>query len=1154
MLREDFTLDDRYQQKSGVIYLSGIQALVRLLLEQHRLDAANNLQTGGFISGYRGSPLGGLDQALWKTQAELSARNIRFQPGVNEELAATAVWGSQQVGLFPQASVDGVFGMWYGKAPGLDRACDAIRHANAAGTAPNGGVLLVVGDDHGCKSSTLPSHSELTLKDLGIPVLNPADVQDVLEFGLFGWALSRYTGCWSGFIALADTMDSSATVQIESERANFIRPVHEHDVNIAIGRAALDQEFLLHEVKLPLAVAFAAANGINRVIGAKRGARPGTPAGEVGIVTTGKAYLDVRQALSELGLADEAALKNAGVSVLKLGMSWPLDETAIASFSRGLQTLLVVEEKRAFVETEVKELLYGRPGPTIVGKRDEHGQPLLNATGELSVASVAMALARYLPAVPNRTYLEKLEAQFARLAPVTGQAKTDRLPMFCAGCPHNISTKVPEGSRASAGIGCHYMAQWMDRETSTYTQMGGEGVNWTGQAPFTAEKHLFVNLGDGTYFHSGLLAIRQAVAAGVNVTYKILYNDAVAMTGGQPVDGMLSVQDMVAQLAAEGVRHIEVVSDAPQALTGLPVKVSHRDDLDAIQRRFRELEGCTAIIYQQTCATELRRRRKRGLAEDPDVRVMINDAVCEGCGDCSVKSNCVAVAPLVTEFGIKRQINQTSCNKDLSCVNGFCPAFVLVKGGELRKSRGLDIELAELRMRAPVPEYAGVGDVPVNIVVAGVGGTGVVTVSALLGTAAHLDGKAVSTLDMTGLAQKGGAVFSHIRIANKNEDIHGSRISASRADLILACDLITGASKDALTLLSKDSTLAVINTSVMPTAEFVLHQDADTQDQQRLSRLRAFTSRHELVDAARMTEQLLGDTATLNIFLLGYAYQQGLIPVSIDALERAIELNGVAVEANQKSFHFGRVAAWNPASLALGEQTLGSDAMDPAAADGLDELIERRVRHLTDYQDELLAQKYENLVRRAQIAEHRLQPDSEGLTTAIARSYAKLLAYKDEYEVARLYSDGRWQARLARQFEGDYTLQYLLAPPALGTKKRRFGGWVRPLYRVLAKMKFLRGKWFDPFGYGAERKEERWMIEHFETVVSDLLGSLTRQNLALAQKIAELPQEVKGYGHVKAAARVLWLDKEQSLLREFHEPPAPVSIFDPNRSKSRNAA
>lgn len=533
---------------------------------------------------------------------------------------------------------------------------------------------------------------------------------------------------------------------------------------------------------------------------------------------------------------------------------------------------------------------------------------------------------------------------------------------------------------------------------------------------------------------------------------------------------------------------------------------------------------------------------------------MINDAVCEGCGDCSVKSNCVAVAPLVTEFGIKRQINQTSCNKDLSCVNGFCPAFVLVKGGELRKSRGLDIELAELRMRAPVPEYAGVGDVPVNMVVAGVGGTGVVTVSALLGTAAHLDGKAVSTLDMTGLAQKGGAVFSHIRIANKNEDIHGSRISASRADLILACDLITGASKDALTLLSKDSTLAVINTSVMPTAEFVLHQDADTQDQQRLSRLRAFTSRHELVDAARMTEQLLGDTATLNIFLLGYAYQQGLIPVSIDALERAIELNGVAVEANQKSFHFGRVAAWNPASLALGEQTLGSDAMDPAATDGLDELIERRVQHLTDYQGELLAQKYENLVRRAQIAEHRLQPDSEGLTTAIARSYAKLLAYKDEYEVARLYSDGRWQARLARQFEGDYTLQYLLAPPALGTKKRRFGGWVRPLYRVLAKMKFLRGKWFDPFGYGAERKEERWMIEHFETVVSDLLGSLTRQNLALAQKIAELPQEVKGYGHVKAAARVLWLDKEQSLLREFHEPPAPVSIFDPNRSKSRNAA
>ena len=1156
MLRENFTLDDRYHQKSGVIYLSGIQALVRTLLEQHRLDASNDLQTGGFISGYRGSPLGGLDQALWRTQAELNARNIHFQPGVNEELAATAVWGSQQVGLFPQASVDGVFGMWYGKAPGLDRACDAIRHANAAGTAPKGGVLLVVGDDHGCKSSTLPSHSELALKDLGIPVLNPSDVQDVLDFGLFGWALSRYSGCWAGLIALADTMDSSATVHVEPVRSNFVLPVHEHDVNITTGRAALDQESLLHEVKLPLAVAFAAANGINRTIGAPEGSQEsGRANAELGIVTTGKAYLDVRQALSELGLVDAAALENSGVRVLKLGMSWPLDEAAIASFSRGLQTLLVVEEKRAFVETELKELLYGTAGPRIVGKRDENGQPLLSATGELTVADVAMALARYLPAVPKRTYLEKLEAQFARLAPVTGQAKTDRLPMFCAGCPHNTSTKVPEGSRASAGIGCHYMAQWMDRETSTYTQMGGEGVNWTGQAPFTGEKHLFVNLGDGTYFHSGLLAIRQAVAAGVNVTYKILYNDAVAMTGGQPVDGMLSVQEMVAQLAAEGVQHIEVVSDAPQALADLTVKVSHRDDLDAIQRRFRELEGCTAIIYQQTCATELRRRRKRGLADDPDVRVMINDAVCEGCGDCSVKSNCVAVAPLVTEFGIKRQINQTTCNKDFSCVNGFCPAFVLVKGGGLRKSRGLDVDLAELRMRAPVPEYIGVGDVPVNILVAGVGGTGVVTVSALLGTAAHLDGKEASTLDMTGLAQKGGAVFSHIRIGNKNEDMHGTRIAASKADLILACDLISGSSKDALTLLNKDSTLAVVNTSVVPTAEFVLHHDADTHDQQRLARLKAFTNSHRLVDAARLTEQLLGDTATLNIFLLGYAYQQGLIPVSIQALERAIELNGVAVEANQKSFHFGRIAACNPASLVVDDHTPRSGAMDPiAAGDGLDELIERRVRHLTKYQDEMLAQKYENLIRRVQIAEHKLRPDSEGLTVAIARSYAKLLAYKDEYEVARLYSDGRWQARLAGQFDGDYTLQYLLAPPALGTKKRRFGGWVRPLYRVLAKLKFLRGGWFDPFGYGTERKEERWMVKHFETVVSELLGGLSRQNLSLAQKIAELPQAVKGFGHVKSAARVAWLDEEQSLLREFHEPPAPVSIFDPARVKDRNAA
>jgi len=1149
IVRADFDLNERYQKEEGVIFLSGVQALARLLVEQQRRDARQNLTTGGFVSGYRGSPLGGLDQVLWEQQALLTRHNIRFQPGVNEELAATAVWGSQQVGLFPGATVDGVFGLWYGKAPGLDRACDAIRHANAAGTSPNGGVLLVVGDDHGCKSSTLPSHSELALKDLGVPVLNPADVQDVVDFGLFGWAMSRYSGCWTGLIALADNMDSSATVTINPTSAPYLTPDHEHDVHITSGRAALDQEVLLHEVKLPLAVRFARANGINRIIA-------DAPAARLGIVTTGKAYLDVRQSLAMLGLGSESEIADAGVRLLKLGMSWPLDEEQMSEFSRGLDTILVVEEKRAFIEEELKSMLYRQRTLDIVGKRAVDGQPLLPATGELSVTVVARVLARYLDqssadrgavSVISRKFLERSDALDAQLLGVEGRAKTDRLPMFCAGCPHNTSTRVPVGSRASAGIGCHYMAQWMDRETSTFTQMGGEGANWVGQTHFTEEKHIFVNLGDGTYFHSGVLAIRQAVASGANVTYKILLNDAVAMTGGQPLDGELSVQELVRQLQAEGVAVVEVVSDDPGALGDLSVPIRHRDDLDEVQRRFRELPGCTVIVYQQTCATELRRRRKRGLAPDPDVRVMINDAVCEGCGDCSVQSNCVAVEPLVTGSGIKRQINQTSCNKDLSCVKGFCPAFVLVRGGVLKKPRGVDLPLTELRDRAPAPVMDARRSA--EVLIAGVGGTGVVTVSALLGTAAHLDGRAVSTLDMTGLAQKGGAVFGHVRIGAEGSTLHGTRIAAGQADVLLACDLITGASRDALTLADSGRTLAIVNTDVVPTAEFVLHQDADHHGVERLARIESFARETLPVDAARLTTRLLGSTATLNVFLLGFAYQQGQIPVSIEALERAIELNGTAVEANLKAFHFGRIMAWRPEFLEIEtaeESILGP--MDEPHADDLESLIAARGSQLTAYQNAALAQRFENLVRRVQVAESAIGRD--GLARAVAGSYAKLLAYKDEYEVARLYTDGRWAERLDQIFEPGFRLQYLLAPPLLGTRKRAYGAWMKLAYGLLARMKAVRGTRFDPFGYLAERRQERWSIEHFESVVRELLSGLDAGNHAIALKIAALPDAVRGYGHVKESARAAWLAEERRLLEEFHRPPAPVLLFDPARQSA----
>ena len=1138
MQHANLSLDDRYAKQSGIVFLSGIHALVRALMEQHRLDTERGLQTAGFVSGYRGSPLAGLDKALWDQQPRLDALNLHFQPGVNEELAATAVWGSQQSNLFAGAKHDGVFGLWYGKAPGLDRASDAIRHANFAGTSPHGGVLLVVGDDHGCKSSTLPSHSELALKDLGIPVLNPADVQEVLDLSLFGWALSRYAGCWSGLVALADTMDSSATVALP--HPDFVVPPHGYDVHIRLNDQPLDQEQRLYDVKLALAVKFARANGVNRTIGA-------TGKTQLGIVTTGRAYLDVRQALFELGFQDEHSLTDAGIKILRLGMSWPLDRRLVQDFTRDVPRVLVVEEKRSFIEAELKELLYNTANaPRIMGKRDEQGRSLFPGHGEIDVATIAQALATYVNAVPNISYLDSIARREAALRDVTARAKTERTPLFCAGCPHNMSTRVPEGSRASAGIGCHYMAQWMDRETHTFTQMGGEGANWVGQAPFTDEQHIFVNLGDGTYFHSGLLAIRQAVAAGVNVTYKILFNDAVAMTGGQPTDGSLTVADVVAQLKAEGVGLVSVVSDAPLAHRALDVPVHHRDQLDEVQRRHRDVIGCSAIIYQQACATELRRKRKRGLIEDPDVRVMINDAVCEGCGDCSVQSNCVAVEPIETEFGVKRSINQTACNKDLSCLKGFCPAFVIVKGGQLRTQTGVDMCLDEVRGLAPLPTPVGATDAdePATILVTGVGGTGIVTVSALLGMAAHIDGKAVSTLDMTGLAQKGGAVMSHVQIANDRTALHATRLANGKAQLMLTCDMVTGASQEALALLQEDA-IAIVNTAVAPTADFVLHQQSDVQLHQRLQRIAFFSGHVEKVDADRLTRLLLGDTAQTNVFLLGFGYQQGTIPLSIGAIERAIELNGVAVEKNLQAFHFGRLAAHDASRLPEVTRRPATSVMDPKRAKDLATTIAERSALLVRYHDDRLAARYRKLVDRVAEREQQAKVGSEQLTRAVAETYPKLLAVKDEYEVARLYTDGRWQAKLASQFEGDFTVSYLLAPPLLGSKKRWFGAWMGIGFKLLAKLKPLRGTWLDPFAYTRDRRQDQWLLRHFEELVDTLLAGLDGQNLDIAARVARLGLEAKGYGHVKARAIAELLDAERSLLEEFHRSPSPVTLFDP---------
>jgi len=1145
----------RYGTESATAYLTGIQALVRLLIDQRRLDAKAGLDTAGFVSGYRGSPLGGVDQELWRQSAELDDHRIVFQPGINEDLAATAVWGTQQVGLFPGARHEGVFGMWYGKAPGLDRSSDAIRHANAAGTSPRGGVLLVVGDDHGCKSSTLPSASEFALRDLGVPVLAPADVQDVLDFGLAGWSMSRYAGCWTGLIALTDIMDSALTVSVELDRHRFIHPPHEADPHIRLADAPMQQEVRL-ETKLRLARAFASANQIDRTVTSPRKPR-------LVLVTAGKTYNDVREALDKLDLGSDEAIARAGIRLVKLGMAWPLDPAEVNEFCRGASRVLVVEEKRSFVEDQLKAILFGQSIP-IHGKADpiptgpnttlDLGVPadgLLPATGEVDVPTIAACLATVLQRIPDTGYLGEVATAAVALPDDAQDAKQARKPLYCAGCPHNTSTRVPDGSRAAAGIGCHYMAQWMDRSTATVTHMGAEGVNWIGQAPFTDEPHIFANLGDGTFSHSGILAIRASVAAGVNITYKILANDAVAMTGGQPVEGALGVADIVAQVRAEGVAAVRVVSDDPRRHRRSGFPVAPRGELDAVQRELRQIPGCTVLVYDQTCAAELRRRRKRGMAPDPDVRVVINDAVCEGCGDCSVQSSCVAVEPLETEFGVKRTINQTACNKDLSCVRGFCPAFVTLSGAR-PKVRLAEPNVEERPLPVPVAD-AGSG----NILIAGVGGTGIVTVAQILGTAAHLDGGFVSTVDMTGLAQKGGAVLSHVRVSPGGRTHPATRIPPACVDTLIAADSVTAASRDVLTLASTARTTVVLNTHLAPTAEFVLGQGHNLGFDRLRERLRQRTKRLLAVDANDATRTLFGSTAYANVYLLGYAFQLGGIPVSLAAIERAIELNGVAVRKNLAAFHRGRTAAHEARRTPEGEPTDGAEssttaayrAMQPASSKNLDERVARRCDFLVSYQDAAMAKRYKTLVDRIRGLERHVMPGSVELTEAVAESYFKLLAVKDEYEVARLFTErlegGGFEAKLAAEFEPGFKATYHLAPPLFSRrgpdgrpKKVALGRWMTPVLRVLAKLRWLRGSGFDPFGHTRDRRLERQLLEQFERDVETIVQGLDRTNLRAAVALARLPTSIKGFGPVKEAAAHAAMKRREHYLARMQEQPA----------------
>ncbi|MGE0715881.1 MAG: indolepyruvate ferredoxin oxidoreductase family protein [Alphaproteobacteria bacterium] len=1150
------SLDDKYALDSGRVFLTGTQALVRLPMMQRSRDLAAGLDTACFISGYRGSPLGGLDQALASARRFVERNHIRFQPGVNEDLAATAILGTQQVGLFPGAKYDGVFAMWYGKGPGVDRSGDIFKHGNSAGTSAHGGVLLLAGDDHTCKSSTLAHQSEFALMDAYVPVLNPAGVQEFLDLGLHGWAMSRFSGCWVGFKTVAETVDSAASVHVDPDRVRILLP---SDVDMPPGGLGvrwpddpLEQERRLHLYKVPAAVAYARANGLDRTVwdGPRR---------RFGIVTTGKSYLDVRQALEDLGI-DEATAAAIGLSVYKVAMVFPLEPEGVRRFAEGLEEILVVEEKRSLIETQLKEALYNLPAdrrPLVVGKRDDAGRLILPSQNELTPSMIARVIAarvgRFHTSDAIRGRLALIDQQERRAA-ATKPALV-RTPFFCSGCPHNTSTRVPEGSRAVAGIGCHYMAVWMDRDTQTFTQMGGEGASWVGQAPFTETPHVFVNLGDGTYFHSGYLAIRFAVASKTRVTYKILFNDAVAMTGGQRHDGNLTVPIITRQVHAEGVERIAVVTDEPDkypigTVFAPGTTIHHRDDLDAVQRELREWPGVSVLVYDQTCAAEKRRRRKRGSMADPQRRAFVNEMVCEGCGDCSTQSNCLSVVPVETEFGRKRAIDQSSCNKDMSCLKGFCPSFVTVEGGALRR-RKPTAGPVEVVADPPEPTLPSL-DQPYGMIVTGVGGTGVVTIGALLGMAAHIEGKGCSTLDMTGLAQKGGAVFSHVRVAARPEDLHAVRVAAGAADLLLACDMVVAASAEAISKLRAGTTSAVVNSAATITAEFTRNPDYRfPADKLEAAIAEAVgPGRMDLVDATRIATALLGDSIAANLFMLGFAYQKGLVPVSGAAIERAIELNAVAVEFNRQAFRWGRKAAHDLPAVERQVRPAPLDA-PRKLAQTLDEVVARRVEELTRYQDAAYAARYETLVRRVEHAEKERAPGMSGLAEAVARWYYQLLAYKDEYEVARLYTDGTFRRRLEEQFEGDFKLRFHLAPPLLAPrdesghlKKRAYGPWMMHAFRVLAGLRGLRGGAFDPFGYTAERRAERQLIADYERTVEELIGALDHDNHRIATEIASIPDRIRGYGHIKEANLKSARQAEAMLLAAFRDPAVRISAAE----------
>ncbi|MCW9034779.1 MAG: indolepyruvate ferredoxin oxidoreductase family protein [Rhodospirillales bacterium] len=1150
MALTEVSLDDRYSLEKGRVLLSGTQALVRLVILQHQRDQKAGLNTAGYVSGYRGSPLGNVDREMLASDKYLKEHNIKFEPGVNEDLAATAIWGSQQVNLFPGGKYDGVFGLWYGKGPGVDRTGDVFRHGNLSGTSPKGGVLVVAGDDPACKSSTAYSQTEYAFVDVQIPVVAPANVQEFLDFGIYGYELSRFSGSWVAMKTVTENVESTCSVDVDPERVKIETPDDyegpKDGVYTRWPDAPIAQEARLRQAKLPAIYAFARKNKIDHVAF-------GTDTGTFGIVTVGKTYTDVREALELLGITQEVA-EQIGLGVYKVGMLWPLEPEGLKEFAKGLKEMLVIEEKRPILETQIKSELFNVPDtqrPLIIGKRDETDTEILSSIGELSPPAVAPVIAARLNKFfqSNNAVTENVNNGMASMnaklrSPNLPAPKITRLPYFCSGCPHNTSTKVPEGSRAVAGIGCHFMAIWMNRSTATFTHMGGEGANWIGQAPFTEQKHVFSNLGDGTYHHSGLLAIRAAVTSNVNITYKILFNDAVAMTGGQAHDSHLTPMAISRQVHGEGVRRIAVVSDEPDKYPSNAdfapyTTFDHRRDLDKIQKELRDIEGVTVLIYDQTCAAEKRRRRKRGTFPDPAKRLFINDAVCDGCGDCGIVSNCVSLTPVDTPLGRKRAIDQSSCNKDYSCVDGFCPSFVTVYGGQLKKKAGTGNTAEKAGIPLPGAPTLPVIDKTYGIIITGIGGTGVVTIGAILGMAAHIEGKGVTTFDLTGLAQKNGPVVCHLKVANSPEDILSVPIGPGQADAIIGCDMVTTGNQEALSKMNSANTKAVVNAQQTMTAEFTGNKDMVFPDQELRDAIDASCGGGvDFINASQLATALLGDSIASNLFMVGFAWQKGMLPISEEAIMKSIELNGVAVDFNKRAFAWGRRTADTPEKVIeiVELPEADKDKEEPT----LEEVISYRSDYLTQYQNQTYAKRYEAFVAKVNVVD----AGKSELSKAVAHNLFKLMAYKDEYEVARLYTDPAFLEKIRDKFEGDYTISFNMAPPLLAAKdentghllKKEFGPWMMKAFGILSKLKGLRGTALDIFGRTDERRMERQLITDYETLIEGLLKGLNDKNYDTAVQLASLPNDIRGFGHIKEGNVTVYKQKQGKLLNEFNNP------------------